>query len=96
MIVIKVDYPKATRSLKWYGIISKANIMGDAKRRKDILQDKYGQETNIFPWLPVTKSQAERLVRWSNRGSWIGIGLLVASWITVRFIGPAFGWWEVN
>lgn len=70
--------------------------MGDAKRRKDVLQDKYGKETNIFPWLPVTKSQAERLVNWSIRGSWIGIGLLVASWVTVRFIGPAFGWWQVN
>lgn len=74
----------------------KANTMGDAKRRKDVLQDKYGQEANIFPWLPVTKSQADRLVKWSNRGSWIGIGFLVASWVIVRFIGPAFGWWQVN
>jgi len=70
--------------------------MGDAKRRKDTLKDKYGQEANIFPWLPVTKSQAERLARWSNRGAWIGIGLLVAWWLTVRFIGPAFGLWQVN
>ena len=70
--------------------------MGDSKRRKDALKDKYGKDTNIFPWLPVTKSQAERLVKWSNRGAWIGIGLLVASWITVRFLGPAFGLWHVN
>ncbi|AFY88065.1 MAG: hypothetical protein N4J56_002254 [Chroococcidiopsis sp. SAG 2025] len=68
--------------------------MGEAKRRKAALGDKYGQEAQIFPWLPVTKSQAQKLTQWSTRISWIGIGLLVASWVTIRFIGPAFGWWQ--
>ncbi len=70
--------------------------MGEAKRRKDSLGEKYGQEANAFTWLPITKSQAEKLVKWSNRGAWIGIGLLVASWVTVRFVGPAFGLWQVH
>jgi len=70
--------------------------MGEAKRRKDALGEKYGQEAQLFPWLPVTKNQAQQFVEWSTRGAWIGIGLLVASWLTVRFIGPAFGLWQVS
>lgn len=70
--------------------------MGEAKRRKDTLGEKYGQEANIYPWLPISKSKAEKFVQWSNRGAWIGIGLLVAAWVTVRFIGPVLGLWQVN
>ncbi|WP_199247224.1 DUF2839 domain-containing protein [[Phormidium] sp. ETS-05] len=70
--------------------------MGESKRRKEALQDKYGKEKTILPWMPITKSQAEQFVKWSTTGAWIGIGLLVAWWITVRFIGPSFGWWQVN
>lgn len=70
-------------------------VMGEAKRRKATLGEKYGQEANFIPWLPITKSRAEQLVTWANRGAWVGIGLLVVSWLTVRFIGPAFGWWQV-
>jgi hypothetical protein len=70
--------------------------MGDAKRRKDILGEKYGQEQNIFPWLPIKKSQATQFVDWSTRGAWIGIGGLIAYWVVIRFIGPALGWWQVN
>ncbi len=70
--------------------------MGEAKRRKAALGEKYGQEVRIFPWLPITKDQGQKFVDWSTRGAWIGIGLLVASWVTIRFVGPAFGWWQVN
>lgn len=70
--------------------------MGEAKRRKDTLGENYGKEANIAPWLPVTKTQAQQFVKWSSTGAWIGIGLLVAAWITVRFIGPLLGWWQVN
>ncbi|MEM9137937.1 MAG: DUF2839 family protein, partial [Cyanobacteria bacterium P01_F01_bin.42] len=31
----------------------------------------------------------------TSRGAWWGIGLPVTSWLMIRFIGPAFGWWEV-
>ncbi|BAU62670.1 hypothetical protein STA3757_00200 [Stanieria sp. NIES-3757] len=69
--------------------------MGEAKRRKSALGEKYGQEQTILPWLPITKTQSEQFVKWTTRGAWIGIGMMVAIWITVRFIGPVFGWWEI-
>ena len=70
--------------------------MGEAKRRKTALGEKYGHEARILPWLPITKIQAEQFVKWSTGGAWIGIGFLVASWVTVRFLGPALGLWQVN
>jgi hypothetical protein len=69
--------------------------MGEAKRRKEALGDKYGKEPYIFPWLPITKTQARRFVKWSTRGAWVGIGILVVTWVTVLFIGPTLGWWDV-
>lgn len=71
-------------------------LMGEAKRRKEQLGEKYGQEERILPWVPITKSQSQQFMDWTTRGAWIGIGLLVATWIVIRFIGPAFGWWQVN
>ena len=70
--------------------------MGDSKRRKETIGEKYGQEPNILPWLPVTKVQAQQFVKLSTRGAWIGIGLLVAYWVVVRFIGPGLGFWQIN
>lgn len=70
--------------------------MGEAKRRKESLGEKYGQEANIFPWLPITKNQADQLQVWVNRGTWIGIGFLIVFWVTLRFIGPALGWWQLS
>ena len=70
--------------------------MGESKRRKTALKEKYGQEARFLPWLPISKGQAQRFVDWSTRGAWIGIGLLVAWWLTVLFLGPALGWWQVN
>lgn len=70
--------------------------MGESKRRKEALGEKYGQEENIFPWLPIKKSQGQQFVQWTTKGAWFGIGTLVAIWITVRFIGPGLGWWQVN
>ena len=69
--------------------------MGESKRRKEALGDKYGQDQRIFPWLPITKAQGEQFVKITTKGAWIGIGIMIAVWFTVRFIGPAFGWWEV-
>ncbi|MBE9187267.1 DUF2839 domain-containing protein [Microcoleus sp. LEGE 07076] len=70
--------------------------MGEAKRRKESIGDEYGKEERILPWLPITKTQSEDFVRWTSRGSWIGISLLVGWWIVVRFVGPAAGWWVVD
>lgn len=69
--------------------------MGESKRRKTALGENYGKEETILPWLPITKTQAQQFVTWTTRGAWIGIGMMVGLWFTVRFIGPAFGWWEV-
>lgn len=70
--------------------------MGEAKRRKTTLGEQYGKESSLYPWLPITKSQAQQFVQWTNRGAWIGIGILIVCWVSVRFIGPALGWWQVN
>ncbi|MEG4115567.1 MULTISPECIES: DUF2839 domain-containing protein [unclassified Microcoleus] len=70
--------------------------MGEAKRRKESIGDEYGKEERIVPWLPITKTQSEDFVKWTSRGSWMGIGVLVAWWIVVRFVGPSAGWWQVN
>lgn len=69
--------------------------MGESKRRKNVLGEKYGQESRILPWLPITKAQSEKFVNWTSTGAWIGIGIMIAAWFTVRFVGPAFGWWKV-
>ncbi len=70
--------------------------MGESKRRKDALGEKYGQEEKLVPWLGLSKKDGERFVSWTTRGAWIGITLLVVYWLTVRLVGPAFGWWELG
>ena len=70
--------------------------MGESKRRKEALGKQYGRESErILPWVPITKAQAEKFIKLTSRGAWIGIGIMIAVWLTVRFIGPAFGFWEV-
>jgi len=34
-------------------------------------------------------------VQLSTQGAWVGIAALVLFWLTVRFIGPAVGWWDL-
>ncbi|MGE5657982.1 MAG: DUF2839 domain-containing protein [Actinomycetota bacterium] len=70
--------------------------MGEAKRRKEALGEQYGKEQPVVSWLPITKSQSEQFMKWTTRGSWIGIGFLVVWWLMVRLIGPSLGWWQVN
>ncbi|MEI8252012.1 MAG: DUF2839 domain-containing protein [Synechococcus sp. ELA057] len=77
--------------------------MGEAKRRasqglppRQKKVDKPVDNTpRIVSWLPLTRMQADRFVAVSTKGAWIGIGALVAFWVTVRFIGPAAGWWTL-
>ena len=49
----------------------------------------------LAPWLPLTRRQADQFVQLTTRGAWIGIAALVLFWVTVRFIGPAAGWWTL-
>ena len=70
--------------------------MGESKRRKALLGKQYGQDSERFiSWIPITKTQAEQFIKITSKGAWIGIGIMIAVWFTVRFIGPAFGFWEV-
>lgn len=70
--------------------------MGESKRRKESLGKKYGRDSErILPGIPITKAQSEKFIQLTTRGAWIGIGIMIAIWFTVRFIGPAFGFWEV-
>lgn len=49
----------------------------------------------LVSWLPLTREQADRFVAVSTRGAWVGIAALVVFWVTVRFLGPALGWWTL-
>jgi fatty acid desaturase len=49
----------------------------------------------IASWLPLTQKQGEQFVQITTRGAWIGIAALVVFWVTVRFVGPAAGWWTL-
>jgi hypothetical protein len=80
--------------------------MGEAKRRADQglpPRDKprtgksqpVDDSPRIAPWLPLTRNQANRFVAITTKGAWIGIGALALFWVTVRFIGPAAGWWTL-
>jgi hypothetical protein len=79
--------------------------MGEAKRRaiqglpprqpKATPNRSADTSGRILPWLPFSRQQADRFVQLSTRGAWVGIGALVLFWLTVRFIGPALGWWEL-
>jgi hypothetical protein len=69
--------------------------MGEAKRRKQT-GDIPTNSDRIVPWLALTKKQSQDFVIWSTRGAWYGIGGLALLWLTVRFIGPAAGWWTAE
>ncbi len=70
--------------------------MGESKRRKETLGPNYGNSEPILPGISITKHQSEQFVKWSTRGAWGGIIVLIILWLTIRFIGPFFGWWQVN
>ena len=75
--------------------------MGEAKRRKNLglsprnyLSNKnIDNSPRLIDWLPITQNQKDYFIKLSIRAGWFGIALLVLIWITVRFIGPAVGWW---
>ena len=73
--------------------------MGEARRRSQqglkprsnkISRD---QSPRIVSWFPVTQAQRDQFIQLSIRGGWVGIVALLIFWVTVRFIGPAAGWW---
>ena len=82
--------------------------MGEAKRRASQglpprqpkpatkATSKGDDSPRLLPWLPLSRNQADRFVSLTTRGAWIGISALVLFWLTVRFIGPAAGWWHLS
>ena len=75
--------------------------MGEAKRRKNLglpprqvsSKKEIDDSPRIIKWLPFTENQKNYFIKLSIRAGWLGIALLILLWITVRFIGPAAGWW---
>jgi hypothetical protein len=71
--------------------------MGEAKRRKELLGEKYGQEkSNKFFGLSLPEKPTEQFMKLTTRATWISIGGVAAFWLTVRFLGPSLGWWHVD
>ena len=77
--------------------------MGEAKRRaiqglppKTVKGARVDDSPRLAAWLPLTRNQADQFVRLTTRGAWVGIAALVLFWVTVRFIGPAVGWWSLS
>jgi hypothetical protein len=56
---------------------------------------KASASPRLVAWLPLTREQADRFVALTTRGAWVGIAALVLFWVTVRFLGPALGWWTL-
>lgn len=78
--------------------------MGEAKRRasqglpprpRPAASRPVDASPRLIAWLPLTQNQANSFVSVTTRGAWIGIAALVLFWVTVRFIGPAAGWWTL-
>ena len=69
--------------------------MGEANRRKQALGENYGKPEPFISGLPISKESAAKFVAWTTRGAWVGIILMIAAWLTIRFIGPGFGWWTL-
>jgi len=78
--------------------------MGEAKRRaaqglpprpRPAAAKPVDTSPRLVSWLPFTRNQADQFVALTTRGAWIGIAALALFWVTVRFIGPAAGWWTL-
>ena len=75
--------------------------MGEARRRSEKglppkkskrVKDK---NSRIFSLNILNKENQEKFFSITKTGAWIGIFLLIIFWLTVRFIGPAAGWWNL-
>jgi len=65
--------------------------MGEAKRRKTALGEKYGQEAQIFP---IRKKTAQQFVSGAIAVLGLVSALVVSCNSSVPW--PVFGWWQVN
>ena len=73
--------------------------MGEARRRSEKglpprqSKNELKKSQNKISWLTSNQNKQEMFFSITKLGAWIGIGALIIFWITVRFIGPYFGWW---
>ncbi|MFM7087041.1 MAG: DUF2839 domain-containing protein [Cyanobium sp.] len=74
-------------------------VQGLPPRQKKVVEkaakEPVDSSPRLLPWLPFSRRQADRFVELTTRGAWVGIAALVLFWLTVRFIGPALGWWTL-
>lgn len=70
--------------------------MGESKRRQASLGKDYGKPEPAIRGLPFSKEAASKFVSWSTKGAWAGIILMIGAWLTIRFVGPALGWWTLT
>ncbi|WAS05623.1 DUF2839 domain-containing protein [Gloeomargaritales cyanobacterium VI4D9] len=60
--------------------------MGEAKRR----------QATTTPATPNRRAVlVQQFMTWTTRGTWAGIIILGLFWVTIRFIGPGLGWWQL-
>lgn len=69
--------------------------MGESKRRRELMGEQYGKSEPILPGLPITKEQSQQFMKWTGRGTWGAIIVVIVFWITLRFVGPSLGWWTL-
>ena len=69
--------------------------MGESRRRKEELGDSYGKPEPFIRGLPISIEAAAKFGDWTTKGAWAGIILMIVAWLTIRFIGPGFGWWTL-
>lgn len=70
--------------------------MGEAKRRQTQQEKPAEKTSDALSWFPITEQQMIQFYKIANKGAWIGIIIVAISWVTIRFIGPLFGLWEVQ
>ncbi len=60
--------------------------MGEAKRRKEVLGDKYGQKSFQLPqkWR-ISDSMKQKLLEWTKEGLILTLLSLVGLWLMFRF-----------
>ena len=55
--------------------------MGESKRRKEVMGEKYGSTEPVASWIPfLTKNKAAKFVEVSTQFAWYGIGEMVVIW----------------
>ena len=63
-----------------------------APEKKGKKEDKY--EGAMAVWMG--KDGEGGIVGFGNKAATAMVGITIAAWVVIRFVGPAAGWWEVS